>query len=119
MIANHFKPHPYLFAGLNYPTRNLLGASGKPATVQILNVVSDVFGLSVDQIVSKSRKREIVWARQCAMYLLRKTLQMTLTDIAKELNRDHATVMHGVKNWANQMQYEDTLRLHIKVLEKL
>lgn len=63
---------------------------------QIVNETARYFGFSMDDMLSKSRTRTLVTARQIAMYLLRELTEMSLPKIGHELGgRDHTTVMHA------------------------
>ena len=54
---------------------------------------------SVDEVVLRGTQRTkgITEARQMAMYLVRKLTNLSLPDIGQEFNRDHATVLHGIR----------------------
>ena len=47
---------------------------------------------------NKARDREIVHMRQALMYCIRKHTSLSFVSIGKMFNRDHATVLHGIKN---------------------
>jgi chromosomal replication initiator protein len=65
----------------------------------ILQQVVGSFGVDMKSINSKSRKREIVWARQAAMSLCKKYTTQSVSRIGQVVgNRDHATVLHALKN---------------------
>ncbi|HRO30378.1 chromosomal replication initiator protein DnaA [Citricoccus sp.] len=62
----------------------------------IINETAAYFNLTMDELVSKSRTRTLVTARQIAMYLLRELTEMSLPKIGQELGgRDHTTVIHA------------------------
>ncbi len=62
----------------------------------IINTVSKFFDVSVKDIKSKGRQKELVWPRQIAIYLMKKELGTSYPTIGKELGgRDHTTAMHG------------------------
>lgn len=62
----------------------------------IIKQTAEYFGLSIDELNSKSRTRTLVTARQIAMYLLRELTDMSLPKIGAELGgRDHTTVIHA------------------------
>lgn len=61
----------------------------------------DKVEMTLDELYSKSRKREIVEKRMVLMYTLRKSVGMTLHRIANSLNKNHATIIHAVKSIDN------------------
>lgn len=54
-------------------------------------------GVSVGEVYGKSRRIELVRIRQRAMHYAVKRLGMPLTKVGRILNRDHTTVLHGVR----------------------
>ena len=56
-------------------------------------VVSDFYGVSVDDLTGPKRVRRISWPRQVAMAILRKCTNMSLPEIGLHFgDRDHTTV---------------------------
>ena len=79
----------------------------------ILQQVIATFGIDTKSINSKSRKREIVWARQAAMSLCKKYTTQSVSRIGQVIgNRDHATVLHALKN------VDDLLETEVEFREK-
>ena len=64
-------------------------------------------GIDVDII---SRKRNFVEIRALYYKLLRDVLGMTLQSIADTVNKDHATILHSIKNFDIWSSYSDDLR---------
>jgi chromosomal replication initiator protein len=65
---------------------------------EMLVEISDYFGLSVESLRGKSRQRELVTARQVAMYLFREQTDLSYPSIARIFGgRDHTTVIHAVE----------------------
>ena len=63
---------------------------------QILNATADYYSFTVEELMSKSRNRTLVTARQIAMYLLRELTEMSLPKIGQALGgRDHTTVIYA------------------------
>ena len=56
---------------------------------------------------TKSRKREVVYRRIYLYKYLQQMEGLTLTAIGKMFNKDHATVIHGLKTFDNVKLYED------------
>ena len=64
----------------------------------ITKVVCDYFNLPVDNLQTKTRKREIVQARQLAMYFSKSMTKSSLASIGSQIGKkDHATVLHACK----------------------
>ncbi|MDQ3573898.1 MAG: chromosomal replication initiator protein DnaA [Actinomycetota bacterium] len=70
----------------------------------ILQSTSELFGFSVEDLCSHSRRRPLVIARQVSMYVFREVTDFSYPAIAKEFGgRDHTTVIHAVEKIANLM----------------
>ncbi len=68
----------------------------KPSS--IIEEACNVLDIKQKDILGKSRSAKVATARQIIMYILRVKLNMSLIDIAKEVNRtDHTTVLHAIK----------------------
>ena len=64
----------------------------------IMQTVSDYYGLTLNDLIGPTRKREITVPRQIAMYLTREMTGMSLPQIGSVFGgRDHTTVMHSCK----------------------
>jgi chromosomal replication initiator protein len=74
-------------------------------TPMIQEQVAEYFNLTIDDLCSPSRSRQLVTARQIAMYLVREMTDLSLPRIGKAFGgRDHTTVMHANNKIANLMQ---------------
>ncbi len=63
----------------------------------ILATCSTMFGISTEDIIGTSRRRQLVTARHIAMYVTRDLTDLSFPAIAGEFgNRDHTTVIHAV-----------------------
>jgi chromosomal replication initiator protein len=88
----------------------------------ILETTSAMFGFSVEELLSRSRSRPLVTARQIAMYVCRELTDLSFPQIAKAFHKgDHTTVMHAVQKIENQMKerrpiYDQVQELSQKVL---
>lgn len=74
--------------------------------VHILTACSTMFGISIEDIIGTSRRRQLVTARHIAMYVMRDLTDLSFPAIASEFgDRDHTTVIHAV-NKIKQMMAE-------------
>jgi len=71
----------------------------------IQKVVSDYFEMDIETLKSKTRKRNIVQARQLAMFFAKKYTKASLANIGSQIGkRDHATVLHACKTIDNLLE---------------
>lgn len=79
--------------------RKVSHTENKPVTVDnIIQAVCSHFGLDINAIHSKSRKRDVVQARQIAMYLAKNYTDFSTAKIGSLIGgKDHATVLHACK----------------------
>jgi chromosomal replication initiator protein len=85
----------------------------------IIRTVCSYFNVSADQIQSSSRKREIVQARQTAMYFANKLTDETLTTIGSSIGkRNHATVLHACKTVGDLIETDKQFRHFIEEIEQ-
>lgn len=87
---------------------------------KIQDVVSSYFKIDIKEIHSKSRKREIVQARQVTMFLSKKYTDHSYTHIGTMVGkRDHATVLHACKTIQDNLDIDKGFRLTMKDIENL
>ena len=75
--------------------------------------------LSIDSgsIFGKSRKRELVNARQVCMYFMRKFFpEMSLASVGEVFKKDHATVLHSIRVVKDQMFSSPAYKMSIEEL---
>jgi len=98
----------------------IVNITRKVNTVEkIRDVVCEYFSLSIDAISTKSRKREVVQARQIAMYLSKQLTKSSLASIGNTIGqRDHATVLHACKIVNDLMDCDKNFRLSVREIEE-
>lgn len=85
----------------------------------IQKVVSDYFNIEIEILKSKTRKREIVQARQIAMYFSKKMTKSSLANIGAHCGgKDHATVLHACRTVDNLSETDKQFKAYLKDLEK-
>lgn len=89
------------------------GSSIRPKYIRIINVLNDYIcsssNVTLEQLKGKSRKRNIVQARQLCMYMLNRNTRMTSAEIAGIYNKDRTTALHSVKCIKNDMLHDSDL----------
>lgn len=93
----------------------------KQISVQLIQkVVCDYYNLDLSLIQTNSRKREIVQARQIAMYLSKKYTDYSFSHIGKIVGKkDHATVLHACKTVKDQIEISKSFRSSVEEIENL
>ncbi len=85
----------------------------------ISKVVCDYFSMPVDALQAKTRKREIVQARQIAMYFSKSLTKYSLASIGAQIgSKDHATVLHACKTVNNLKDTDKNFRQFVEDIEK-
>ncbi len=85
----------------------------------ISKVVSDYFDMHVDTLQAKTRKREIVQARQIAMFFSKSLTKHSLASIGAQIgSKDHATVLHACKTVTNLKDTDKNFRQYVEDIEK-
>jgi chromosomal replication initiator protein len=88
-----------------------------PATV--IRLVAEHFNLRSEELTGRKRTKEIAFARQIAMYLLREENDLSLPAIGAHLGgRDHTTVRYGVERISEDLDRDEGLRLTIVSLRE-
>ena len=97
----------------------MVNTSNRTITIdKIQTIVCDHFSLPLETLLSKSRIREIVQARQIAMYLAKYHTRESLQNIGRKIgDRDHATVLHACKTVSNLMDTDKSFKAGLKELE--
>lgn len=93
----------------NYAIRN-----AAPDLNHIIEFVCKSYSLSEDELKSKSRKRQVVLARNTAFYLARKHTEMSLKSIGEKLGRRHSTVLKGITNVEREISLQTPLGRQIE-----
>ncbi|HOE04573.1 MAG TPA: chromosomal replication initiator protein DnaA [Bacteroidales bacterium] len=85
----------------------------------IQKVVCNYFGMPVEAISSQTRKREIVQARQIAMFFAKNMTKNSLAAIGSYIGgKDHATVLHACKTVNNLIETDKKFKLDVEEIEK-
>ncbi|OGY99794.1 MAG: hypothetical protein A2945_02245 [Candidatus Liptonbacteria bacterium RIFCSPLOWO2_01_FULL_52_25] len=82
---------------------------------QILKSVAEFFDITIEDLVSHNRRKEVVEPRQIAMYLLRDISELSYPYIGEKMGRDHTTAIHSYEK-INQ-EINRNVNLNQKVLQ--
>lgn len=85
----------------------------------IQKIVCDYFDLPIEMLKSKTRKREVVQARQISMFFSKKMTKSSLANIGAHCGgKDHATVLHACRTVVNLSETDKQFRHYLEELEK-
>lgn len=80
--------------------------------------VCSYFKMPLESLQAKSRKRQIVQARQIAMYLSKNLTNQSLSTIGSQIGRkDHATVLHACKIVGNLIETDMSFRADVETIK--
>ena len=100
--------------------RNFVKTSSKEITIEtIQKMVCEYFDVPYDKLLQKTRKREIVQARQITMYLAKAFTKNSLKTIGEHFGgRDHTTVIHSCQTVKDLMDTDSTFRESVMELQQ-
>lgn len=93
----------------NYAIQN-----ATPDYRNIIEFICKSYNLSEDELKSKSRKRQVVLARNTAFYLARKHTELSLKAIGERLCRRHSTVLKGITKVEREISMQTPLGRQIE-----
>lgn len=104
--------------------QDILGKMVKKPTEEltvnkIQQVVCDHFKISEELLQTKTRKREVVQARQLAMYFSKNYTKYSLSYIGNQIGKkDHATVLYACKAVADLMETDRNFKTHVEEIQR-
>jgi len=93
----------------NYAVHN-----ASPDIGHIITFICKCYAMSEDELRSKSRKRDVVLARNTAFYLARKHTELSLKSIGEHLGRKHSTVLKGITKVEREISMQTPLGRQIE-----
>jgi len=86
---------------------------------QIIQTVASFYDLREKEIISVSRKKEIVKPRQVAMYLLREELKSSFPFIGRKFGgKDHTTAIHAYEKISKDIERDNNLSDEIALIKQ-
>lgn len=86
----------------------------------IIEIVSKFYNISYKELISNSRKKELVMPRQIAIYLIREELNTSYPTIGDELGgRDHTTAMHAYNKISEERKNNERINQEINSIKQL
>jgi chromosomal replication initiator protein len=100
--------------------KNVASSPGSIVTPKmVIQGVAEFYDLKEKDLLTTSRKKEIVKPRQIAMYLLREELKGSFPFIGRKFNgKDHTTAIHSYKKILNELQKDKKLEEEVGLIKE-
>jgi chromosomal replication initiator protein len=86
---------------------------------QVIETVAAFYNTTPGVLTGRDRSKEVAWARQVAMYLIREETEASLPAIGEALGgRDHTTIMYGCEKVADKVERDDAARRQLIALRE-
>lgn len=97
--------------------KHLISKNKKVSVSDIKEVVANYYNISIEDIVSKKKTKNIAYPRQISMYITRKLTDLSLPKIGDEFGgRDHSTVLHACNKIDEDMENSQDVKKNIEDL---
>jgi len=98
--------------------RNIARRSREITVESIQKLVCKYYKISVEEILSRSRKRSISQPRQIAMYLARRYTDQSFQAIGRSFNRYHATTLHAIGTVERLIREQGPVQKQVEFLSR-
>ncbi|MFZ3073799.1 MAG: chromosomal replication initiator protein DnaA [Minisyncoccales bacterium] len=102
--------------------QSILSSINPKKIINVKKIIQDTvnfYDIKEKDILSDSRKKEIVKPRQVIMYLLREEMKSSFPFIGRKMgDKDHTTVMHAYKKISNELKENETFKEEINLLKQ-
>ena len=76
------------------------------------------YNVSPEKVYSTAQKKEVAFARQLSFYLCKEILDLSLKKIGQVYNRDHTTVLHGIRKIEELIEKDSVFKETVEMLIK-
>lgn len=95
------------------------GPYRKPTSQLVIKSVADFYRIAQNDLLKRSRRKEVVRPRQIAMYLLREEVKYSFPEIGERLGgRDHSTVIHACSKIKEEELNSDATRQELHLIKE-
>jgi chromosomal replication initiator protein len=120
LLQADVKKKPLTLPDIKLILKNSLKPKKTLGIGEIVKIIANFYNVDEATIYEKTRRKEIVYARQVIMYILREDFNISYPLIGQKLGgKDHTTVMHSYEKIKQDLQINGTLRDEIEQLKYL
>ena len=87
-------------------------------TPDIQKIVSDYYGVSLPDLLGRSRQKRLVRARQMALYFCRIYTEKTMVELGRLFQRSHASVVHALQTLERDRKTQPRVAQELQLLEE-
>lgn len=92
----------------------------KELTIELIKeTVANYYKIEISDLSSKNRSSSIALPRQVAMYLCRNMIDCALGNIGNAFEKDHTTIMHGVKKIDSLLKTDENLKQDVRNIKSI
>jgi chromosomal replication initiator protein len=85
----------------------------------IIKAVAEFYDININDLIERSRKKELVYPRQITMYLIREELSGSYPYIGEKIGgRDHTTVMYACQKINKEIENNESLQQEINLIKE-
>jgi len=85
---------------------------------EIQKIVCDYYGVSLTELLGRSRQKRFVRARQMGFYFARLYTQKTMSELGRLFQRSHASVVHALQTLERERKTNQRLATEVQMLEE-
>ena len=114
-------PREIIGGEMDSTTPQIIAATNRGRVAQpkkVIETVANYYGIEAREVLGKSRQKDIKTARQIAMSLMNEELDLSTVRIGNEFQKDHTTIMHGIKVIKEDLKNDFNLRSQISELRE-
>jgi chromosomal replication initiator protein len=87
-------------------------------TPDIQKIVGDYYGISLPELLGRSRRKRLVRARQMALYFCRLYTEKTMVELGRLFQRSHASVVHALQTLERHRKSQPRVARELQLLEE-
>jgi chromosomal replication initiator protein len=98
--------------------QDLKAVDTRLSTPAIQKIVGDYYGVTLPELLGRSRQKRLVRARQMALYFCRIYTEKTMVELGRLFQRSHASVVHALQTLERDRQVQPRVAQELQLLEE-